>query len=67
VAKELVYNNSAEVFGVYIAQFGMFLFDISVVLAAFIVGLILKDSIYRYPLWTCAGIYLTFALIWHLI
>ena len=65
MAKEVVYNNSAEVWNVYIAEVGMFTFDIAVVTVLLIVGLFVKDPSYRYPAWTCAGIYLIAALAWH--
>lgn len=65
MAKERVYNNSGEIFGVTINELGIFTADLAVVIVFFTAGLLLKDSTYRYPMWTCAGLYLIFALIWH--
>jgi hypothetical protein len=65
LAKTVVYNNSADVAGVYIAEVGMFTFDIAVVAIMLTLGLVARDSTYRYPAWTCAGIYLIAALAWH--
>ena len=65
MAKEVVYNNSAEVWNVYIAEVGMFTFDLAVVAVLLSLGLIIRNSTYRYPMWTCAGLYLIFSLIWH--
>lgn len=65
MAKERVYNNSGEIFGVTINELGIFTADLAVVIVFFTAGLLLKDITYRYPMWTCAGLYLIFALIWH--
>lgn len=65
MAKERVYNNSGEIFGVTINELGIFTADLAVVIVFFTAGLLLKDRTYRYPMWTCAGLYLIFALIWH--
>lgn len=65
MAKTVVYNNSAEVWNVYIAEVGMFTFDLAVVTALLVLGLVIKDTSIRYPMWTCAGIYLISALAWH--
>ena len=65
MARIVVYNNDAEVFGVYIAEVAMFTFDITLVMIMFILGLIIRDRSYRTPLWVCAALYLIFALIWH--
>ena len=65
MARTVVYNNDAEVLGVYIAEVGMFTFDITLVIILLILGLILKDRSYRTPMWVCAGLYLVFALGWH--
>ena len=65
MAKERVYNNSGEIFGVTINELGIFTADLAVVIVFFTAGLLLKDNAYRYPMWTCAGLYLIFALIWH--
>ena len=66
MAKEVVYNNSAEVFGVYLAEAGMFTFDIAVVIVLLTFGLLDRDGHgVRAPAWACAGLYLIFSLIWH--
>ena len=65
MAKTVVYNNDTEVFGVYLAEAGMFTFDIALVAIFLSLGIFLKDSAFRTPLWVCAGLYLLFALIWH--
>lgn len=63
--KVRVYKNSGEVFGVNINELGILTADLAVVIVFFTAGLILKDSTYRYPMWTCAGLYLIFAVLWH--
>ena len=65
MAKEVVYNTSGEVAGVYIAEVGMFTADLAFVITLLVMGFIIKDSSYRTPMWVCAGLYLLFALIWH--
>ncbi len=65
MAREVVYNNDIEVLGVYLAEAGMFTFDITLVIILLTLGVIIRDRTYRTPMWVCAGLYLTFALIWH--
>ena len=49
-----------------IEEMGIFTADILFVITLLALGLLIKDSSYRIPMWTCAGIYLFFATLWHL-
>ena len=63
--KELVHKNTGEVFGVYIAEMGIFTADMVVVFVFFVAGLAVKDRSFRVPMWVGGALYLIFSLLWH--